>query len=626
MSRSPHEAVGPESAADYLAAFATVFRMHELGRSFSGYERNCAFLNTGSPRFANVSAVSGLDFIDDGRGLAYVDWDQDGDLDLWFANRTAPRLRFARNDSPGDAHYLALRLTGRTSNRDAIGARVEVHVEDGSDRPRVMVETLRAGDGFLSQSSKWLHFGLGPHLRIEKIAVRWPGGARETLPGVAADARYSIVEGDGRAQRWIAPERQVSLRPSAPATTPSRTPRRLYLVARAPLPTVQYETAAGRAIPLEERVGAPTLINLWASWCPPCIEELRDLTRNEARIRAAGLDVIALSVDGLEDGATTGPEDARRVLAATGFPFETGFANPELLTKLEVLHDLLSATHLPFAIPSSLLLDGDARLAGFYRGPVELERLLEDVEHLGSPSTVRRAMAVPFPGRWFAAPGDVHLSWIAQRFLDDGWLDDAIRYLRLSLETEDDDAEARTNLGHLLFRKGELGEASRLYRHALRLDPDHWGANRGLADLLATQDRWQEATVFYEQAIRAASHSAETRHNYGRALERLGRLDDAAAQFREILRRDPLDAGAHNNLAALLLLGDVIDDAVVHLQRAIELDPDLADAHNNLGTVRFRQGRIEEAIEHLRRAVELDPALQSARDNLSLAERAISRR
>ncbi len=59
-----------------------------------------------------MSAVSGLDFPDDGRCVAVADWDQDGDLDLWLANRNAPRLRFMRNNAPTSNHYVSLRLIG----------------------------------------------------------------------------------------------------------------------------------------------------------------------------------------------------------------------------------------------------------------------------------------------------------------------------------------------------------------------------------------------------------------------------------------------------------------------------------------------------------------------------------
>ena len=123
-------------------------RMVREGRSWSGRERNCSFLNTGSERFATVSAISGLDFPDDARAIGLVDWDQDGDQDLWVSNRNAPRLRFLRNDTPSGSHFLGLRLQGdgTTTNRDAIGARVEVAGAAG----RTLLKTLRAGEGFLS--------------------------------------------------------------------------------------------------------------------------------------------------------------------------------------------------------------------------------------------------------------------------------------------------------------------------------------------------------------------------------------------------------------------------------------------------------------------------------------------
>ena len=148
--------------------------LHQLvhqGRSFSGHERNCCFLNTRAEQFANVSSISGLDLADDARGVSIVDWDQDGDLDVWIVNRNGPQVRFLRNDIPAEHHFVALQLEGRSCNRDAIGARVEVVVRHGDQVQNVelgigkqekpapnaelktqksqpaLIKTLRAGDG-----------------------------------------------------------------------------------------------------------------------------------------------------------------------------------------------------------------------------------------------------------------------------------------------------------------------------------------------------------------------------------------------------------------------------------------------------------------------------------------------
>ncbi|HAT20305.1 MAG TPA: hypothetical protein DCS85_09140, partial [Verrucomicrobiales bacterium] len=80
------------------------------GRSFSAREPHHCFLNLRNGSFCDVSAVSGLDLPDDGRGVARADWDRDGDLDFLVSNRSAPRLRFFRNDLPGRNGFIAIRL------------------------------------------------------------------------------------------------------------------------------------------------------------------------------------------------------------------------------------------------------------------------------------------------------------------------------------------------------------------------------------------------------------------------------------------------------------------------------------------------------------------------------------
>ena len=83
----------------YKQGWRALNRLLHEDRSFSGHERDCAFLNCGgeTPSFATVSSVTGFDFADDGRGLATVDWDFDGDLDVWCTYRTAPRVRQGRH-------------------------------------------------------------------------------------------------------------------------------------------------------------------------------------------------------------------------------------------------------------------------------------------------------------------------------------------------------------------------------------------------------------------------------------------------------------------------------------------------------------------------------------------------
>ena len=172
MSQSPVDKITPENTVRYRQGWKALNRLLHEDRSFSGNERNCAFLNCRGAGFADISSVSGFDFPDDSRAVTAVDWDFDGDLDLWMTARTAPRLRFLRNDSVANTDWVAVKLSGngKTTNRDAVGARVHLYLKNQSTP---LIRSVYAGDAFLSQSSGWLHFGLGPNAIIEKLLVHW---------------------------------------------------------------------------------------------------------------------------------------------------------------------------------------------------------------------------------------------------------------------------------------------------------------------------------------------------------------------------------------------------------------------------------------------------------------------
>ena len=181
MSRSPTEKSTSAEIFAYDKGWAAVNRLIRAGRSFSGRERNCCFLNVGQTRFANISSSVDLNLADDGRGLSATDWDWDGRVDFWVTNRNGPRVRFLKNEYASGFDFLALRLVGTQSNRDAIGARVQLFLE-GQTQP--LIRTVYTGVGYISQSTKWLHFGLGREATVARVVVRWPGGETETFRGI----------------------------------------------------------------------------------------------------------------------------------------------------------------------------------------------------------------------------------------------------------------------------------------------------------------------------------------------------------------------------------------------------------------------------------------------------------
>ncbi|MBI4879214.1 MAG: ASPIC/UnbV domain-containing protein [Planctomycetes bacterium] len=354
----------------------------DSGNSWSGRERNCAYLNLGDGRFADVSAISGLDFLDDGRAAALSDWDGDGDLDLFLKNRTGPLLRFMRNDEDGGQRFLSLRLIGQRCNRDAVGAMVEVFAGG-----RCLVHQLAAGEGYLAQSSKTLHFGLGRAEKIERVRVCWPGGEAEEFQGLEPNRSYELTQGVPEAR--LVPARSAVL-PVAPNTAPP-SPGSARVVLRTPLPLPRV--IGGRA--------APALINLWSRTCAPCVEELGELAARDQDLRAAGLACVPLCLDGSAEWPEVQALFASRIAAGRG---DLSFA-PRLpqAGEIEFLRVVLEHVLARPAdvVPASFLVDCDLRLQIVYLGPVAPDQLLADAERYGKnppPGAERGA----FPGRWFS--------------------------------------------------------------------------------------------------------------------------------------------------------------------------------------------------------------------------------
>jgi hypothetical protein len=150
-------------------------------------ERNHLFWNLGDGKFVDVGYLTGSNRIEDGRGVAVADFDRDGRLDLLLQNLEKPAVLLMGRGETGA--WLQVQLEGTQSNRDAIGAVVTVESEG-----RKQIRQVAAGSGFLSTSSRVLHFGLGDSERIDSIEVRWPSGYSDLRIDVAANQRLKIHE------------------------------------------------------------------------------------------------------------------------------------------------------------------------------------------------------------------------------------------------------------------------------------------------------------------------------------------------------------------------------------------------------------------------------------------------
>jgi len=150
------------------------------------------FLNNGK-NFRDVAAEvgGGFDQPKVGRGLAYADFDRDGDLDLLLTTNNGPAYLY-RNDQLAGNHSIRFRLAGTKSNRDGIGATVRV-VSGGVSQSRM----VKSGSSYLSQSELPITFGLEKRDRVERAVIAWPSGRTEEFTNLAAGRSYECVEGKG---------------------------------------------------------------------------------------------------------------------------------------------------------------------------------------------------------------------------------------------------------------------------------------------------------------------------------------------------------------------------------------------------------------------------------------------
>lgn len=150
------------------------------------------YRNVGEGRFVELSgAVLGAYFEKRqlGRSLARLDWNRDGREDFVVSHLDTPAA-LVTNQTPNAGHFLALRLRGTASSRDAIGT--EVRVTAGG---RLRVQQLTAGDGYLASNQRQLVFGLGNDDRVEQVEVHWTSGRQQIFTGIAADVELLLVEG-----------------------------------------------------------------------------------------------------------------------------------------------------------------------------------------------------------------------------------------------------------------------------------------------------------------------------------------------------------------------------------------------------------------------------------------------
>jgi len=589
--------------------------LNELIRSdgtWSGYERNVFYVNNGDGTFSDVSAVVGLDFLEDGRAFALADFDHDGRLEVFLKNRNAPQLRVLRNVVPSLPPSIAFRLRGTRSNRDAIGAVVTLRTDLGQQ-----TRQLQAGSGFLSQHSKEVFFGLGKAKEPVHVSIRWPSGLVQEFRDLSPNHRIWVEEGADavRAEPFRATPPISQKADTAQEAEPLPATVETWLLAPVAAPDFTLPYAGGKSWSLAALRGKPVLLHLWSTGSASCADNLERFTKAQARWAAQGLQLLAINCDSDPSGISAAQARSRQL------PFPVLRASADVAAIYNIFYRYLFDRHRDLVLPASFLIDEKGEIVKLYQGAAKPEQIEEDSHHLPGNASERLAKALPFAGVTSTFDSRRNYLSYGSVYYQHGYFDQAQAFFELALRDDPESAEALYGLGSSYLKKEQRQKARQSFERAVKLPatypdtlPKAWN-NLGL--LTAEEGRMAEAALCFQQALRFNPDYLVALENLGNAYRQQRQWDQARAAFERALTVDPQSPGANYGLAMVYAASDDTTHTYDYLQKALQFRPDYPEALNNLGVLYVRTGRRDEAVSTLQKCISVAPAFDQCYLNLA---------
>lgn len=592
VARSP---LGRAKGTPYDEAWRAINQLL-IHRSIASRQRNVFLRNDGQGGFDDVSGSVGLDLDQDGRSFAVLDIDRDGDSDLAvMAARQAPQLRLFRNDVAAMPAFT-LRLAGTKSNRDAIGARVLLEVEDREGKVSRRMKIVQAGSGFLSQHSKELSFGIRAEERVRSLTVEWPSGARQVFEDVPEGGRLRLVEGGTPERARFAPKGEADGAAGASARSGDGiAPLATWLYEPVPAPDFSLVDAGGTPRSISGLEG-PAVLLLWSAQASASRAAVETLARGEHALRAAGVAALALAVDDAAAPAGGGANAPVPMIRATH----------DVALGYGILYRHLFMNRQDLPLPTALLLDAAGRVTRVYRERIDVPAIVRDAAALEVTAAERLRRALPFPGAFHAPLAPRNYLPYGRELLDQD-LDAAALVAFERAARANPSASTLYRLGTLLLRSGNRARARAAFERALALQPDLAEASNDLGALLARDGEIEQAIERFRAALAATPEYPDALNNLGYALLLTGREEDARGLYEKALALQPDFPEALNNLGMLLGRAGDLPRAERYFRDALARRADYGEAANNLALVLVASGRTEAAVRLLEAFVAATP-------------------
>ena len=554
------------------------------GFSLSGNQRNRCYLNIGSVGFANFSAGSGIDLLNDARSLATSDWDNDGDTDVIMISRTGPRVRILCNQMQSKNQSINISLVGDSSNRDAIGARVEVWIEN---RKAPIVRWVTAGSGYLAQSSRNLQIGLGKEASIRKVDVIWPGGSRQTFDRLKANQFYTLTQNSAAAAEKTAKRIQLSIKAGSPRENQSlKTSSRSVFYPSSLLPPIRIQGPQRKWYRVESQPNQ-ALLAVFHDSTPASENVLQDFAKNALELEQNNIGCVAAFCDRRERATPMGDQHelSKQIIESSQWPYPGGVAAATDIEKLKLAcGEWFSNQQLP-ELPFGVLLDRSGAVKAFYpASELGSKVLLKDKTLFGYGFEKQWDQLTGRSGFWLNTNRSVNLTRLKERLLELGLEQDVVV---LNHRSAPSTAMLLTTRAIELASLNDFELASEFFERALKVDP-----------------RCTLAHIENGQLLRklAALQPAE-------APERLEILNTAVQSFQTALSIEPDNAEAIIGFSDASTDQNLIDPAIEKLKEFVAAYPDSARANAILGRLLFSKKQYIEATKHLTIAFDKHPTL-----------------
>ena len=596
------------------------------GSSFGDRQRNVCLLSMGTIGFANISSAAGVDFPDDGRAIVSTDWDHDGDLDLVVSSRTAPMLRILGNQLETENQFVEIQLKGTTSNRDAIGARVELYLKG---RKRPLVKAIAAGSGMLSQSSKRLHFGIPKDAQISGIIVYWPHGEQQRFEGIKPGTRYRIVEGQAEPAELTDARFDLGLfKDIQPKPNQKVAATHCLLNPPMTLPRLEFQSKPSTWVPLKT-INEMRMVVLFVDDSEASSELLTDFAEQARDLADEKIDVVAIYLNDESSNSTDSLQKASDLISKTSFPFRFGSASESMLLKTELLYgEWFSQQRLPQA-PFGWIVDRKTQLRVVYPcGKVTVERVENDLATIGGNLHECLDTFSMRPGYWANLKRVVNYSRLGKRFEESGFERDKEVFAELSNEHF---ANQLCRRAIELEAQGDSDRARNAYAKAMDSDPHCVLACVEFGNLLLNDSRQitdrdkrrlvlDEAKSLFNRVLRIDPTNTEAILGRAQVFKNLNKLDLAIEQLKEFLAVYPERWEVHAEIGRIYFHKQEFAKSTQYLLDALNGQPNLKYVAGDLGVIYLYNGRYQDAKGYFQAANRLQPSNEGFKKCLAQSE------